>query len=251
MNIDKGIITVDSIFGIKVSRAIVESKGKHNVRTLIPMIAKGITVHNTGDNGATALNESKYIQSIEANDTREVGWHFTVDDVQIIQHLPINEKAYHAGDGVNGFGNGHTIGIEIAETSNYKQCEANGIKLICWLMKELNIPIEYVQPHRKYSSIKKLCPWRILKSQSTWETDWKLFQTCKIEVMFNSLYKSNKKVNIIIDTKKLNVRQGPGLDFSIIKEVYQNEQYSIIEEANGWGRITSGWINLNYTKEVR
>jgi N-acetylmuramoyl-L-alanine amidase CwlA len=33
-----------------------------------------------------------------------VSWHFTVDDVEAVQHLPITERAIHAGAGNGGLG---------------------------------------------------------------------------------------------------------------------------------------------------
>lgn len=39
--------------------------------------------------------------------------HFIVSENEILQCVPVNEKAWHAGDGRNGKGNSSSIGIEV------------------------------------------------------------------------------------------------------------------------------------------
>ena len=61
-----------------------------------------ITVHDTGNtnSGATAEMHKRYITNLNNNpDSTSISWHFTVDEEGIIQHLPTNEVAWHAGDG--------------------------------------------------------------------------------------------------------------------------------------------------------
>lgn len=58
-----------------------------------------ITIHDTGDNYFTAEGWAYNITT----DSRQVSWHFTVDDKDIYQHMPLNEVAWHAGDGSNRF----------------------------------------------------------------------------------------------------------------------------------------------------
>jgi len=197
MNIKDGLVTVKEICGIPVKVDIVQPVGKANVRTLLDMTPLGITVHNTGSGNREAGDEAhaSYLKNLEKDDSEYKSWHFTVDSDSITQHLPLNEKGYHAGDGGNGYGNSKTIGIEIAEGAKYKQCEENGVKLICWLMHEYGWTIDAVQPHRKYSKSNKLCPWRILKSQATWETDWYNFQHNVIAPKYNELFNGGAVVD--------------------------------------------------------
>ena len=62
-----------------------------------------IVVHDTasGAPSADAEAHSKWLMSMATNpeSTYAVSWHFTVDDHTIINHLPIDEVGYHAGDG--------------------------------------------------------------------------------------------------------------------------------------------------------
>ncbi|MBC9785494.1 N-acetylmuramoyl-L-alanine amidase [Heliobacterium chlorum] len=126
-----------------------------------PLTPTFITVHNTGNSsaGADAAGHAAFIKSPGAGTT---SWHFSVDDHQIIQHIPTNENAWHAGDGGNGPGNRTSIGVEICENSdgNLAQAEANAIDLIIDLMKQYNIPLTNVVPHKHWTG--KDCPHLIL-----------------------------------------------------------------------------------------
>jgi len=55
-----------------------------------------------------------------------------------------------------------------------------------------------------------------------------------------------------INTRKLNVRTGPGTNYPIKTYVYYNYKFTIVEEKEGWGRLKSGagWIALEYTVKV-
>ena len=89
-------------------------KGNDDIRPGYPMVPKYITIHETANTakGANALNHAKFLDN-QARGTadRAASWHFTVDDKEIYQHLPVNEVGWHAG---NKTGNYESIGIEIA-----------------------------------------------------------------------------------------------------------------------------------------
>ncbi len=101
------------------------------------------------------------------NRSTSVSWHFTVDDSVIYQHLPIDENGWHAGDGTNGTGNRNSIGIEICENADadFEKATANAQWLIRKLMKENNIPLKHVVPHKKWSG--KDCPGKLLEHWSS------------------------------------------------------------------------------------
>ena len=62
-----------------------------------------ICVHDTasGAPSAGAIAHKNWLDSMANNpdSTTCVSWHFTVDEKYIINHIPIDEVAYHAGDG--------------------------------------------------------------------------------------------------------------------------------------------------------
>lgn len=190
MNIQNHICTDNTVNGVPFEARIIRGKGEKNSRTFRKLLGINyICVHNTGNSSFTAGadNHSSYMQNVENSDKDYLSWHITVDAQKAIQHIPFDEVTWHAGDGSNGNGNTQAISIEIAENKDYPQCEENAIKVICALMKEYSIPIERVQPHRYFSPVNKLCPWKILKTQSTWKSDWKAFQE-RILSEYNRLY---------------------------------------------------------------
>lgn len=168
-----GVLNVKEISGIPVKVMLVNSKGSKNVRTGKFMNPIGITVHNTGNTSASAGAEqhAKYLQNVENADELFVSWHFSVDCDCIIQHLPVNETAFHAGDG-NGVGNSKTIAIEICENKNYDKAEKNAIELIKAICISAGWGSDVIKPHRFFASNKKLCPHRILKNEANWQENW-------------------------------------------------------------------------------
>lgn len=116
---------------------------------------KYIVVHNTANTESTAQNERDYLSN--PNNTSSTSWHAVVDDEEIIQAIPFNEVAFHAGD---HDGNRYGIGIEICESGDYDAAEANAAKLIAYLMKAYDLPIESVKTHQDFSG--KACPRLIL-----------------------------------------------------------------------------------------
>ena len=134
-----------------------------------------ITVHDTGNTkaGAGALNHARYIKNIGKIGTLK-SWHFTVDEKHVVQHLPVNETAFHAGDGA-GDGNRKSIGIEICVNSDGNLVEAvnNAVYLTGWLCACCKIPLENIVQHHRWSG--KNCPaslragrpysWQVFLSQ--------------------------------------------------------------------------------------
>ena len=93
-------------------------KGRKN-RPGYSMSAIFICCHDTGNEstGAGAVSHGRYLKGDAAANT-PVSWHFTAGSDGIVQHLPPNESAFHAGDGAAGQGNRKSIGIEICMNSD-------------------------------------------------------------------------------------------------------------------------------------
>lgn len=184
--IKDGLIQLRKLAGIPVQVSIIQPKGKPNVRTLKPMKPKGITLHSTGNtsSSAGAIAHGSYLQNLENKDEEYKSWHITVSHDKIVQHLPLTEQAYHAGDGEHGYGNTSTIGIEIAENMDYEHAESNAIILIVALMRHFVFDVSAIEPHRHYSQSKKLCPRSILLSEKTWKADWDRFKGKRIQQAF-------------------------------------------------------------------
>lgn len=184
--IKDGLIQLKEIGGIPVQVSIIQPNGLPNVRTLKPMTPKGITFHNTGNTSPSsgAIAHGRYLQHLEDKNEVYKSWHLTVSHDRILQHLPLTEQGYHAGDGEHGPGNTSTIGIEIAENKDYETAERNAVKLIVVLMRYYGLGASAMKPHRFYSQSRKLCPRRILLSESTWQEDWERFLKHRIQSSF-------------------------------------------------------------------
>ncbi|HZG81503.1 MAG TPA: N-acetylmuramoyl-L-alanine amidase [Brevibacillus sp.] len=129
-----------------------------------------ITIHETGNAsaGADALAHARYLKGDSAA-SRSASWHFTVDDTNVVQHLPLSEVAWHAGDG-NGPGNTSSISIEICENADGDRAKAEerAVELVAFLLKTYKLGIEAVVQHNRWSG--KNCP-RIIRSRpGGWES---------------------------------------------------------------------------------
>jgi N-acetylmuramoyl-L-alanine amidase len=136
-----------------------------------------VVIHDTGNStpGATALMHSNYV----INPSTQTSWHYTVDDNDIYQHLPDEERGYHAGDGSNlvgqgsyaGGGNRNGIGIEMAinEGSDIFETWQRSAKLAAQLLVKYNLPLDNLKYHIDFSG--KICPRTLITAdlQSVFE----------------------------------------------------------------------------------
>lgn len=118
-----------------------------------------IVVHNTGNPKSTARNERDYLTN--PNNTSSTSFNIVVDEKEIIEAVPVDEVAFHAGD-VEG--NRKGIGIELCESGDFEKTKANAAKLIAYLMKHYDIPLSHVKTHHDFSG--KQCPRKML---GNWE----------------------------------------------------------------------------------
>lgn len=146
---------------------------REDKRTGYAMLPQYVTIHNTANEGkgAGAENHAK----AQINDSRSfVSWHYTVDDHEIYQSMPMNEVGYHAGDGLM-MGNAGTIGIEICENAdgNYAQAEKNAAYLAARILYENNLPSDRLRLHYDWSG--KNCAHNIINNTKG-SMGWDAFQ---------------------------------------------------------------------------
>lgn len=155
--IKNGIIQGDEIFGIPFRTDLIPKSNKTS-RPGIKITPSSGTAHNTGNRkrGANAKMHTEYVD----HTSQYVSWHITIDDKEIIQELPLDEMAFHAGDGRNGPGNRTSIAVEICEHEgiDWELAKENAAKFFHFLFV-VGI-IDSVVPHQKWSG--KYCPHRIL-----------------------------------------------------------------------------------------
>ena len=131
---------------------------KINIKCPYSMNPTRIVVHNTA-NDASAMSEISYM----LGNSKEVSFHFAVDDYRVVQGIETNRNAWHAGDG-HGKGNMQGIAIEICYSKSggdrFIKAEQNAAKFIAQLLKERGWGIDKVTKHQDYSG--KYCPHRTL-----------------------------------------------------------------------------------------
>lgn len=119
---------------------------------------KYITVHNTA-NDASAQNEIKYMIS---ND-KPVSFHYAVDDKEVVQGIPEDRNAWHAGDG-NGPGNRNSIAVEICYSKSggekFEKAQRLAAQFVASKLKQYGLGIDRVRTHQSFSG--KYCPHRTL-----------------------------------------------------------------------------------------
>ncbi len=135
------------------------SPSKYNIKCPYTMNPEFIVVHNTA-NDASAKNEVAYM----IRNDNSVSFHYAIDDKEIVQGIPENRNAFHAGDGRNGKGNRKGLSIEICYSKSggprFIQAEKNAAKFIASKLKEKNWGIDKVKKHQDFSG--KYCPHRTL-----------------------------------------------------------------------------------------
>lgn len=168
---------------------------------------KYITYHDTGNYnaGATAVMHANYIPNSE----RYRSWHYTVDETEVIQHLPDNEIAFH-GDSYDAYV--YSIGVETAinKGSDFFTTWHRTAKLMAGLLYEYNLTVDAVEQHHDWNG--KDCP-QVLRATGLWETALKMIeaellvlqelQDYTIEFMSNSPeYLSNTGRVLKLDTQE-------------------------------------------------
>ena len=139
-------------------RQMLVDKSKYDIKCPYSMTPTRIVVHNTA-NDASANNEISYMRT----NNNETSFHYAVDDKEVVQGIPLNRNAWHAGDG-HGKGNMQGIAIEICYSKSggdrFIKAEQNAAKFIAQLLKEKGWGIDKVTKHQDYSG--KYCPHRTL-----------------------------------------------------------------------------------------
>ncbi|HEY0625856.1 MAG TPA: N-acetylmuramoyl-L-alanine amidase [Allosphingosinicella sp.] len=129
-----------------------------------PIAPRYITVHNTSNTGsrADARAHSRFVRNtgyytLPSGKKNYVSWHYTVDDLCVCKHLPINERAIHAGAA-----NGVSVGIEVCMHREIDQAAANdrAARLVAALLHDLKLSTAAIRTHKSWTG--KACPVLLL-----------------------------------------------------------------------------------------
>lgn len=132
------------------------------------IILSGITIHDTDNKrpGTGAQWHSRYMKT-EHCKNRHASWHFSVDDMTIVQSLPVHIRGLHTGTEV---GNDRTIGIEICVNadSDILSATEKAAELTADLLIEHGLTVKNVYRHLGWSG--KMCPAQLLSGKPySWE----------------------------------------------------------------------------------
>jgi len=134
---------------------------------------KFLTIHSTGNASSTAKNERNWLTNT-TND-RTASFHIVVDQIEAIECIPVNEVAWHAGDGSgSGSGNRESISLEICESGDRTTTLQNAIAVAARILKQQKLGESALRQHRDWST--KVCPRILIDAQfrkdprQTW--DW-------------------------------------------------------------------------------
>ena len=132
---------------------------RYGLKSPYAMTPEFIVTHNTA-NDASAANEIAYMRRNDNN----TSFHYAVDDVEVVQGLPLNRNGWHAGDGANGRGNRKGIGIEICYSKSggprFDKAEQNAAWLTAKLLHARGWGVDRVKKHQDFMN--KYCPHRTL-----------------------------------------------------------------------------------------
>lgn len=173
---------------------------RYDIKCPFEMKPEFYVVHNT-DNDAPAENEIVYMK----RRPEKISFHYAVDDQEVVQGIPENRSAYHAGDGSTGDGNRCGIGVEICYSlsggERFDKAEQNAAKFIAKGLHEKGWDVGRVMRHYDFDG--KNCPAR------TMENGWPRFLGM-----------------IQAELDNLN------------EEVEEVKKFNIIEEIPEWGKAT-------------
>lgn len=204
---------------------------------------EGITVHNTA-NDASAMAEISYM----LGNNQKVSYHAAVDNYRIVEGLPFDRSCYAAGDGRYGFGNAHTINIEICYSlsggERFDQAEELAAEYIAYLLKLYGWGIEQVGTHQDRSG--KYCPHRTL------DYGWERFldkiksylepQPCLGDILdldlYNNLYtdlqnafKGNKDL-LLKHLYEYGINEGRTFSYVYVPQNYRDKYEDLIKQYN-------------------
>lgn len=130
-----------------------------------------ITIHNTANPSSSARDERGWLTN-PAN-TATASYHIVLDDKETIEVLPLNESAWHAGDGSGAAsGNRTSIGIEICESGDYARTLERAVDLVSKMLKERGWGVDRLRRHYDWSG--KICP-RLMYDGGSW-AGWESFK---------------------------------------------------------------------------
>lgn len=215
----------------------------------------GITLHETASPGGTALNHYKYFNSKD----RRASAHAFVDWESIIQTIPWDEIAWHAGRTANK----RYIGIELCrpkthDVERFDEVWRRGVWLFAYLFVNV-IKIRRVTNENLISHYEVTMKWRetnhvdpitYFKEYNRTVDDFRRDVQEEIDKM---LSKNSPPVlkRGVVTAIVLNVREGGSLRAKVVGKLKRGIMVNIYDEFEGWYLIDitkPRWVCSRYVK---
>jgi N-acetylmuramoyl-L-alanine amidase len=202
-----------------------------NRRPGLALAATSITIHNTGNPTSTAANERAWLTN--TSNTRTASYHIVVDAKEAIEVLPLNEVAWHAGDGSGASsGNRTSIGIEICERDTtlgeYAQALTNAVDLVAKLLHERGWGVDRLRRHYDWS--RKNCP-HLMNIDGKWAGWYQFVQ--RVQAVLQTYDK--KQVTVVVNGKQL---AEPGMLLNNLTYVPLRKIAEALNAKIGWNQKT-------------
>lgn len=169
-----------------------------NRRPGIPLTATTITIHNTGNPSSSAANECAWLTN--PSNKRQASFHIAIDDHEAVECIPLNENAWHSGDGSKaGSGNRSSIAIEICESGDYAKTLKDAAVLVAGMLRERGWGVDRLRRHYDWSG--KICP-RLMYDGGKW-TGWADFKNRVAAELAGKDDEQVEKANVIFYGKPI------------------------------------------------
>ena len=202
-------LSVGSVNGIPIYQKIIP-RYSDDARAGYSMKPKYITIHNTASSGKGA-NARAHANLQYNGNNRTASWHYTVDNTEIWQSIPINENSWHAGDG-QAMGNCGSVSIEICENSdgNYAQAERNAAYLAARLLYECGLPSDAIRMHRDWSG--KNCPHNTIEGTKG-TMGWESFKFLVVSA-YNSYAQNDRNTSNVVNQGTGKASNAPTIQYN-------------------------------------
>lgn len=197
-----------------------------------------IVVHYTANDGDTDTGNGKYF----ANNKVGASAHIFVDEDSCTQSVPDNYVAWHCETAGMTFKcscrNSNSIGVEMCSdkvNGEYvitEQTKLNTVKVVKWLMKKYNVPIENVIRH--YDVCGKICPEPWVRKSSEW-TDFK-------NKLAGAIAEKKEEDDEMIETGTVTVN---GKDYKITKILKDDKNFICVSDLRNMG------FNIGYNADTK
>lgn len=221
-------LILESQYGLTIKQSLVD-KSLYGYKCHYVMTPEFVVIHNAGTDGNPSAEN---LNNAMKKNQEQKSWHFSVDENEAVQGLPINRNGWHAGDGGDGDGNRKGIAIEICRdmyddgSNTYKltkgtsderfdKAKDNGALLAAIILNKYGWDISRVKKHQDFMD--KYCPHHILNDG--WDKFLELVQSHLDEIQDKNIEKEPEvpKEEVKQDEEQVDVKQVNSLVSLLIK----------------------------------